>query len=92
MIKSFKHKGLKDFFYKGTKKGIQAKHAEKLGDILDIIDAAAVISDINFPGSGLHPLNPKEDQIWSVSISGAWRITFQFIDGDAYIVDYLNYH
>ena len=92
MIKTFKHKGLEKFHYKGAKKGIQAKHADKIGDILDIIDAAADIGDINSPGLDLHQLLPKKDRIWSVTVSGAWRITFRFEDGDAYIVDYLNYH
>ncbi len=92
MIKSFNHKGLRDFFNKGTKKGIQAKHADRLSDILDVINAALTINDINFPGSNLHLLNPKRDGIWAVSVSGAWRITFKFTDGDAYIVDYKNYH
>lgn len=92
MIRSFKHKGLKDYYYKGIKKGIQAKHADKISDILDVIDSASNIGDINFPGSNLHPLLPKEENIWAVTVSGAWRITFRFENGDACIVDYLNYH
>jgi len=59
---------------------------------LDMIDAATVIGDIDFPGSDLHRLQPKKDNIWAVKVSGAWRITFRFEDGDAYIIDYLNYH
>jgi len=35
MIKTFTHKGLEDFFFDGTKKGIQAAHSQKLADILD---------------------------------------------------------
>jgi hypothetical protein len=35
MVKSFKHKGLADFFYTGTKKGIRPDHSKKLGRILD---------------------------------------------------------
>lgn len=92
MILSFKHKGLEIFYYEGKLKGIQYKHSEKISYILDIIDAAAEIKDINFPGSDLHQLNPKKDNIWSVKVSGAWRITFKFENGNAYILDYLNYH
>lgn len=92
MIKSFEHKGLKNFFYKGTKKGIQAKHAGKLAIILDVLDAAAEIEDMNAPGLKLHLLEPKQNQIWAVSVSENWRIAFKFVDGDAYIVDYLDYH
>jgi len=29
---------------------------------------------------------------WSVRVSGNWRVVFRFDDGDAYDVDYLDYH
>ena len=51
MIKTFSHKGLEDFFFDGKKKGIQAKHANRISDILDRLDAAKAIGDMNFPGS-----------------------------------------
>jgi len=50
------------------------------------------IEVMNFPGSRLHKLEPKKENIWSVRVSGNWRIIFKFIDGDAYVVDYLDYH
>lgn len=81
MIESFRHRGLEDFFYDGTKKGIQPKHADKLADILDSLDAAVTVQDLNFPGSGLHPLQPKKDNRWAIKVSGNWRITFRFEQG-----------
>ena len=92
MIKSFKHKGLKKFFYEGKTQGINPGHINKVSDILDMLDAAHDPRDMNYPGSGFHPLNPKADKIYAVSVSGAWRITFKFEDGDAYIIDYRQYH
>ena len=92
MIKSFIHKGLKNFFYKGTKKGINPNHADKLSDILDMLDAATEIKDMKFPGSNLHLLEPKQHEIYAVSVSGAWRVTFRMENGNVYIIDYLNYH
>ena len=92
MIKSFRHKGLENFFYGGTKKGIQAKHTEKLGDILDRLHASAIVEDMKYPGSDLHPLQGKLKNHWSVKVSGNWRIIFKFENGDAYVVDYLDYH
>jgi len=92
VIGSFKHKGLESLFLNGTKRGIQAKHAEKLSDILDLLDAADTIQVMNFPGSRLHKLQPKQDEIWSVHVSGNWRVTFKFISGEAYEVDYVDYH
>ena len=29
---------------------------------------------------------------WSVTVQANWRVTFRFSDGDAYVVDYLDYH
>ena len=92
MIKSFIHKGLKNFFYKGTKKGINPNHADKLSDILDMLNAATEIKDMTFPGSNLHLLEPTQHKIYAVSVSGAWRVTFKMEDGNVYIIDYLNYH
>ena len=92
MIKSFSHKGLKDFFYDGAKIGIQPKHANKLAAILDRLHATDDIRDMNYPGSGLHLLLPKKEGRWAVKVSGNWRITFRFKDGDAYEVNYEDYH
>ena len=92
MIKSFRHKGLQKFFFDGTKKGIQPKHAEKLADILDLLDAANEIKDMNFPGSDLHPLKGDLRGFWSVKVSGNWRIIFRFENGDVLDVDYVDYH
>ena len=92
MIKSFAHRGLERFFYNGSKRGIQPKHAEKLGDILDLLAAAADVRDMNFPGSGLHPLKGKLTGFWAVKVSGNWRVVFRFENGDATEVDYIDYH
>jgi len=92
VIKSFDHKGLEKFFYDGDKRGIQPAHAQKIADILDRLDASVTVQDMNYPGSNLHKLKGRLKGIWSVKVSGNWRITFKFIDGNAYVVDYKDYH
>ncbi|WP_064435956.1 type II toxin-antitoxin system RelE/ParE family toxin [Pseudoalteromonas neustonica] len=92
MIKSFKHKGLKKYFQTGSVDGIQAKHQRKLRMQLAAIDTAQEIDDINLPGFKLHPLKGDRDGIWSITVNGNWRITFEFIDGNAYILNYEDYH
>ncbi len=92
MIKSFKHKGLEDLFYDGSKKGIQPQHAQRLADILDRLDAAKVVKDMNFPGSDLHQLKGKMKGLWSVKVSGNWRVVFSFNEGNADYIDYMDYH
>lgn len=92
MIKSFKHKGLKKYFQTGSISGIQANHQRKLRMQLAAIDTAQVIEDINLPGFKLHLLKGNRHGIWSITVNGNWRITFEFTDGNAYILDYEDYH
>ena len=44
------------------------------------------------PGLRLHELKGSRKNIWSVSVSGNWRVTLQFIGRDAEIVNYEDYH
>ncbi len=92
MIKTFKHKGLETFFYTGSKKGIKPEHADKLSRILDRLDVAKTEMDMNLPGYRLHELKGDEKGLWSVTVNGNWRITFKFENGNAYIIDYRDYH
>lgn len=92
MIKSIKHKGLQKFFQTGNTSGIQAKHAELLEDRLAALDTAQSIDDMNIPGYRLHPLKGKLKGRWSIRVSSNWRLTFEFKDGDVYVLDYEDYH
>ncbi len=92
MIKSFKHKGLRRFFETGSLAGIQASHANRLRIQLAALDTAQTIDDMDVPGFRLHPLNGDRTGLWSITVNGNWRVTFEFIDGHAYIVNYEDYH
>lgn len=92
MIKSFKHKGLRSFFETGSLAGIQASHAKRLRMQLAALDTAQTIEDMDVPGFRLHPLKGDRMGTWSITVSGNWRVTFEFIDGHAYIVNYEDYH
>ena len=92
MIKSFIHKGLKDFYETGSKKGIQPDHAQKLARILDRLDASISPQDMDLPGYRFHQLKSDKHDLWSVTVNENWRITFYFEGQDAYLVDYIDYH
>jgi len=92
MITSFAHKGLEDFFFDGSKRGIQPRHAKKLADILDQLHAAAHVEDMRFPGADLHPLAGDLLGYWAVKVSGNWQVIFQFEDSNASHVNYVDYH
>ena len=92
MIKSFIHKGLQKFYENGTTKGIQFEHSKKIKMRLTALDTARVLEDISLPGFNLHELKGDKAGIHSIKVSGNWRITFRFVDGDVEIVNYEDYH
>jgi len=92
MIKSFRHKGLRHFFEKGRVAGVRPAHATKLRMLLTALDTATEINDMDVPGFELHPLKGDRKGQWAISVSGNWRITFEFRDGNAYSLDYEDYH
>ena len=77
LIQSFRHKGLKRFYETGSTAGIQAAHAKKLRIRLAALDTATVIEDKGR---------------WAISVNGNWRLTFEFRDGNAFVLDYEDYH
>lgn len=92
IVKSFKHKGLLKFFETGSTAGIQTVHQKKLKMCLIALDTATEIQDMNLPGFCLHPLKGKMSDLWAIDVSGNWRITFKFKNGDVFIVNYEDYH
>ncbi|WP_312410298.1 type II toxin-antitoxin system RelE/ParE family toxin [Pseudescherichia sp.] len=92
MIRSWKHKGLHQFYETGSTAGIVPEHAARLETGLNALSLAEVIEDLNFPGYKLHRLKGTRKNIWSLSVTGNWRLTFEFTDSDVYILNYEDYH
>lgn len=92
MIRSFKHKGLARFFKSGSTAGIQAIHAKRLRLILGRLNAASAAKDMDLPALRLHELKGDRSGMWSVIVSGNWRVTFRFDNGDTEVVNYEDYH
>jgi toxin HigB-1 len=92
VIKSFRHKGVEQFFLTGSKAGIQPKHADRLRRQLFALNNAKSPNDMNAPGWKLHFLRGELLGHCSISVSGNWRLTFAFEEEDAVLVDYQDYH
>jgi proteic killer suppression protein len=92
MIRSFKHRGLKALYEGRTERRVAPDHADRLRDILAVLDRSRVPDDMNLPGFRLHPLKGKMKGHWAVWVSANWRLTFRFEDGHAADVDYMDYH
>ena len=92
MIVSFRHRGLKALYEGRTSRRVAPEHVGKLLDILAVLDRSRGPCDLDLPGLRLHPLKGERQGHHAVTVSGNWRVTFRFEDGDAVDVDYLDYH
>ncbi|MDR2122079.1 MAG: type II toxin-antitoxin system RelE/ParE family toxin [Flavobacteriaceae bacterium] len=93
MIKTFKHKGLKKMFYQNDSSKINPAHLNRITIILDILDQLSEVpKDLELYRSFRpHPYK-GENNVWSMDVSGNYRILFRFEKGNVYDVDYLDPH
>ncbi|MCA6431520.1 MAG: type II toxin-antitoxin system RelE/ParE family toxin [Cytophagales bacterium] len=93
MIQSFRHKGLKELFNNGKTNKLPQERISKVKLILTAIHTASVVSDLNNPALRLHKLkSPPHRGYWSLDVNGNYRIIFEFKDGQATNLDYLDTH
>jgi len=91
MIKSFIHKELAALWSTGRSR-IDARMQKRILLRLSRLDVAATAEEMNLPGFDFHPLRGFRPTRYSVHINGPWCVTFEFKDGDAYRVDFEQYH
>lgn len=92
MIGSIRHKGLRRLFENDDARGVAAEHADKLRRILARLHAARSAADMDLPGYRLHPLKGDLQGCHAVTVHANWRVIFRFAEGEAWDVDYLDYH
>lgn len=92
MILRFDHKGLERFFREGNTRGINAQFAPKLRLLLGALNQARRPEEMDLPGARLHPLKGKRKGQWAVSVSGNWRLVFEFDGENATGLDLVDYH
>ena len=91
MIRSFRHRGLRRL-WDGDPSRIGAALRARVENVLSVLDAAATASDVDLPGYRLHALKGGMRGLWSVAITGNWRVTFRIENGEVYDVDLTDYH
>jgi proteic killer suppression protein len=92
MIVRFRHKGLERLFMSGDTSGVNTQHVRKLRQILLALNNATNPAGMSLPGLRLHPLRGERRGQWAVSVSGNWRVVFEFDGADATDVDLVDYH
>jgi proteic killer suppression protein len=91
-IVSFRHKGLKQLFERGNRRGVNPQHVDKIENILGVLDIAQKIEDVDVHSFRLHPLTGDLKGFWSVTVRANWRVVFRFDNGNVFEVDLLDYH
>jgi toxin HigB-1 len=92
VIVSFRHKGLRRLFEEDDHRGISAQHAERLRNILGLLDKANAVEEMSLPSFRLHQLSGDLKGFWAVTVRANWRVIFRFQNGDASEVDLVDYH
>lgn len=92
MIKTFKKKELEKLFKENLARGIPSEQVKKIRLRLEAIDSALAIDDLRISTYKLHELQGDRKGTWSIKVTGNWRITFKYENGNAYDVDLEDYH
>ncbi len=90
-IKSFRHKGLKDLFEIGRSATVPPQLRKRCANLLEVLDESDNLNDLAGAGFGTHLLHTKPAR-YAMAVNGPWRITFQFEEGNALLVDLEQYH
>jgi proteic killer suppression protein len=93
VIKTFADRTTEERFRTGKAKRVPADVARRALRKLEAVDAATQVSDLTVPpGNRLHALKGDRAGQHSISVNDQWRICFRFTDGDAYDVEFCDYH
>lgn len=90
MIRSFRHKGLKQLFEQDDRSKVAPQDADKIARIR--LNRSRAPEDMAAPGFRLHPLKGDRKGFWAVTGRANWRIVFRIEHGDACDVDLIDYH
>jgi len=89
VIKSVRHKGLKELFTTGRSAKVPSTLRVHCDQTLHLLDEAENLNDLAIPGLRCHPIEPPRH---ALDVNGPWRMTFEFVAPDAWRVDLEQYH
>ena len=93
VIKSFADRQTENLFRTGKAKHVPPDVARRALRKLDAVHVAGQLSDLRVPpGNRLHTLKGNRSGQHAIAVNDQWRICFRFVDGDAYEVEFCDYH
>ena len=91
MIKSWRHKGLRDLFESGHSAKVAPSLQKRIMVRLDAIDAATALRQLDRPGYSFHRLRGQPVR-YTIHVNGPWCLTFGWDRSGAIEVDLEQYH
>jgi addiction module HigA family antidote len=91
----FRHKGLRQLHEEGNAKGVPSTIADKLHKLLFTLETAESLVQLGrFPRWKLHPLKGDLEGLWSLTVTGNWRLIFRYdeLTNAASEIDLIDYH
>lgn len=93
MIRSWADRKSRRFFEQGKRSGFRGMDADAAEELLAVLDSTTSLRDLSpLRSVGLHKLTGDRKGQWAMTINGPWRICFRFKEGDAYVVQLIDYH
>ena len=93
MIKTFADRRTQELYVRGKAKRLPAELAKRAARKLEYVDLATRLDDLKVPpGNRLHALAGNRKGQHAICVNDQWRICFRFVDGDAYDVEFCDYH
>ncbi len=92
MIRGFRHKGLQRLFQHDDGSKLPPDMVARIRLILSALHAAQEIEAMDIPTFRLHPLKGELKGSFSVTVRANWRIIFRFEGGEAFDIDFVDYH
>ena len=88
----FAHRGLQRLYDRGDRRRLNPEQVQRIRLILTALAEATQPRHMDLPGWRLHRLKGDRAHLWSVQVSGNWRIVFRFDGPEAVDVDLIDYH
>jgi proteic killer suppression protein len=92
MVRNFRHKGLQRLFQHDDGSKLPPDMVARIRLILSALHASQDIEAMDIPTFRLHPLKGKLHGFFAVTVRANWRIIFRFEGGEAFDLDFVDYH
>ena len=92
MVRTFQHAALKRYFETGNPQGIPSEMVKRIQIRLNALNRARELRDFNLPGFDFHSLKATRKGKYSIRVTGNYRLTFRFQNGDVLDLNLEDYH